>query len=278
MAGFCRPCIASGPEERLKAEVSFFSDSLHQGRAFGSRGSQGVAFHICNSFKEAGLWTRVQSFRYAGVTGHNIIAFSPGFYDEYIVVGAYYDGLGKIDSGWSPGADSNASGIAALLSLAFTLAHEPRHSAGIIFVAFDGHHSDLSGSRAFVDRFLDEYKVSMMVNLDILGGTSAPVKAGVSDYLIALGGREYAWDMDRANRRLGLHISYDYYGSSRFTDLFYRSISDQKWFLERKIPAVMFTSGITMDTNRITDTVDKVDFPVYARRVEMIGRWISMKL
>jgi len=265
-------------EEELRRDVVFLCDTLHKGREFGESGSQSAAFYICKSFKDAGLWTKVQSFSYNGKVGHNVIACTPGFYDRYIVVGAYYDGLGKVGGKWSPGADSNVSGTAALLSLARILAHDAQGSTGIAFVAFDAHHADLYGSRSFANVYLKEFPVSMMINIDIIGSSDAPLKGSFRNYVIALGGRNYCWDMDNANRTTGLYICYDYYGSSRFTDLFYRSISDQKWFLEKRIPSVMFTSGITMDTNRLTDVPDKLDYKVFASRVQLMEKWIKMLL
>ena len=61
------------------------------------------------------------------------------------MVGAYYDGLGTVDGRLYPGADANASGVAALISLAHNAPSSPRD--GIIFVAFDGHSSDYAGAR-----------------------------------------------------------------------------------------------------------------------------------
>ena len=52
-------------------------------------------------------------------------------------------------------------------------------------------------------------------------------------------------------------------------------MSDQRWFLERGIPSVMFTSGITMDTNKTTDIVDNLDIQVLNKRVSFIFRWLA---
>ena len=49
--------------------------------------------------------------------------------------------------------------------------------------------------------------------------------------------------------------------------MFYRSISDQKPFLEHGIPSVMFTSGITLRNNKADDVVDSLDYGVLRRRV-----------
>lgn len=278
---FHHGAAAQSPEASLRDDVTFLSDSLCMGRGFGSKENLGTAFYINKAFRDAGLWTRFQIFHRDRMTGRNVIGITPGFYDNYIVVGAFFDGIGCIDgeSGrtYYPGADSNASGVASLLHLARRLGRA-RTRTGIIFVAFDGHSEDLSGSKAFLEEFGRIYKLELMVNIDIIGSTAAPVKDGRPDYLIALGAGNFSWQLNSLNRETGLYLSFDYYGSSRFTDLFYRSMSDQKWFVEKKIPSVMFTSGITMDTNKMSDTADKLDYGVMARRVRLIELWLRRYL
>ncbi len=260
------------------AELRFLTDSLCGGRGFGSPGSQSVAFYLLRQFRNEGLRTTVQSFEYGGKAGHNVVGVTPGWYEDYIVIGAYFDGLGTLNGDFYPGADSNASGVAALLSLARSLPALCSGRTGLIFVAFDGHNASMSGSRAFLAKYRFEYPVSQMVNLDILGSSLVPVHKGRGDYLIALGGERHRLSLDNANREDRLDLSYDYYGSEAFTDLFYRKISDQRCFLEAGIPCVMFTSGITMNTNKTSDTLSGLDIPVLKKRIGLIGRWIASQL
>ncbi len=270
------PLRADGPQ--LREELEFLAGSAAAGRGFGAPSAQGVTFYLLRQMRDLGLRTTVQSFEYGGKAGHNIVGVTPGWFSKYIVIGAYYDGLGTLDGEIYPGADSNASGVAALLSLARSLPELCTGDTGLIFVAFDGHNSSLSGSRAFLGRYRFEYPICQMVNLDILGSSLVPVRNDRPDYLIALGASAHRFTLDRANRETGLDISYDYYGSQAFTDLFYRKISDQKWFLEAGIPSVMFTSGITLNTNKTTDTVSRLDLPLFSRRVGLIGRWLATML
>ena len=37
----------------------------------------------------------------------------------------------------------------------------------------------------------------------------------------------------------------------------------------------MFTSGITMNTNREGDTSDTLDYVIFARRVDLISNWLE---
>lgn len=264
--------------EDLRLEVEFFADSLRAGRAMGSPGVQAVTFYLVRQLRDAGLRTGVQSFSEDGRIGHNVVAVTPGSFSKYVVVSAYLDGLGTLDGTLYPGADANASGLAALLALAREFNDGRERSTGLIFVAFDGHNTNLSGSRAFLERYRGVYPLSLMVNLDILGSTLAPVDKEHPNYLMALGGREYWFNLESASFRAGIDLTFDYYGSAPFTEVFYRQVSDQRWFLEAGIPAVMFTSGITMNTNKASDTPDTLDYDILDRRIQLIARWLRMVL
>lgn len=270
---------AAGPDRQavLRAEVGFLCDSLSAGRAFGTPGAQLGTFYLLRQLRDAGLRTTVQSFSAGGRVGHNVVAVTPGWFRRYIVVGAYADGLGTLGDRVYPGADANASGIAALLALARELPADCRGEVGIVFVAFDGHKANLAGAEAFLQAFREQYPPILMVNLDQLGTSLAPVRRGRPDYLIALGGEPYRAALEAANTT-ALDLSYDYYGNSSITELFYRRISDQRWFLEAGIPAVMFTSGITEHTNKISDTPATLNYPLLDRRISLIAAWLRSRL
>lgn len=277
-----RPDVASAQvadrETELRAEVEFLCDSLCAGRAFGTAGAQASTLYLLRQLRDAGLRTTVQSFSAGGRIGHNVVAVTPGWYRRYIVVGAYFDAIGTLEGRIYPGADANASGVAALLALARELPACCHGEVGLVFVAFDGHAADLSGARAFLERYRPVYPPVLMVNLDLLGSSLAPIRSGHPDYLIALGGSPYRFALESANRGPRLDLAYDYYGSESFTDVFYRRVSDQRWFLEAGIPAVMFTSGITQHTNKVTDTPATLDYGLLDRRIGLISAWLRNQL
>lgn len=204
-----------------------------------------------------------------------MVAVTPGWYKQYIVVSAYFDGLGMLGGELYPGADANASGVAALLSLAREIPQYCKGDVGVIFVAFDAHNASMKGAQEFVARYKQEYDIKLAVNLDILGSSLAPLRKGRSDYVIVLGGSDYRLSLQNANRMLGMDMAFDYYGSKNFTELFYKKISDQRWFLNAGIPAVMFTSGITLNTNKSTDTVENLDLGLLSKRISLISRWLQ---
>ena len=78
--------------------------------------------------------------------------------------------------------------------------------------------------------------------------------------------RKYAIDMD---------LAFNYYDSPDFTRIFYR-LSDQRIFIDNHIPAVLFTSGITMNTNKTWDSPETIDLEIFKRRIFLIYHWIEM--
>jgi Zn-dependent M28 family amino/carboxypeptidase len=292
-------------EERLEREIGFLSDSLCQGRGTGTGGGSAAAFWIHRKFENAGLLKFDGSYSQnvwisRELTGHNIVGMLPGSHkkqcDRYIIVGAHYDHLGFLDGKMYPGADSNASGTVAMTSLAEMLSlmkKEGRsYGCNIIFVAFDAKEHNMAGSESFwkliefgllkdpvSGKRITKEKIEFMVNIDQIGSTLSPI-SGRKDFIIMLGNgslkpesRDNILDV---NRFYGLYmdIGLSYYGSDNFTKIFYR-LSDQRIFIDNDVPAVYFTSGITMNNNKTYDNASSLNYPVLQKRIYLIYHWID---
>src|ERR1700730_18162283 len=93
-------------------------------------------------------------------TVNNVLAYLPGKTDEYIIIGAHYDHLGRgcydslapaLIGHIHPGADDNASGTAGVLELARLLAPmKGQLQRGILFASFAGEALGLLGSAEWV--------------------------------------------------------------------------------------------------------------------------------
>lgn len=298
-------------EQALVSKVEFLADTLCEGRASASRGGVEASFWIAREFERFGLVplnTRgassqasfIQSFPSSDKAGHNVIGLCPASVpsDEYVIVAAHYDNLGVLSGRYYPGADSNASGVAVMMELAHmfrslsVLGHASTQN--ILFVAFDAKQLSMAGSNALykalergtlVDpasgRPVTAGQVTMMVNIDIVGGTLEPLTKGREDYLIMLSNDDtLKRRLSEANygSRIQMDLAFDYYGSKDFTDLFLNRICDQRVFVEHGIPSVLFTSGITMVTNKVDDNVESLNMPVLHKRAMLIFRWLEKVL
>lgn len=290
----------------LQERIEFLCDSLCEGRGSGQHGGGVAAIWLQREFERTGLLKIGDSFGHAaslgnGKYGRNIIGMLPGSRvtsrNSYIIVGAHYDHIGTLDGKMYPGADANASGTAALLSLAEMLSEYKdcgkTHDHNVIFVAFDAKENDMAGSKALWRMIengqmtdpqsgepITKEKIALMVNIDQVGCTMSPLDSGRKDYIIMLGNhtlrpssremighcnRTYAIDMD---------IDLTYYGSKNFTRMFYR-LSDQRIFIDNGIPAVLFTSGITMNTNKTRDTAKTIDTEILRKRIFLMYHWLE---
>ncbi|MBP3740486.1 MAG: M28 family peptidase [Bacteroidales bacterium] len=100
---------------------------------------------------------------------------------EYVVIGASLDGSGmQGETCLCPGADINASGVAAVLETARLLSkadYRPRRS--VLFVIFSGSEQQYAGSRAFVERYPQLDRAEAFVNVQNIGyGDSVDVLGG----------------------------------------------------------------------------------------------------
>jgi len=103
-------------------------------------------------------------------TGHNVVVKINGskYPEHYLVLSAHYDHLGTRDGKIYNGADDNASGTAALLSLfQHFQQNPPKHT--IIFAFFDAEELGLKGADRFVeDPPVDLDKILLNINLDMI--------------------------------------------------------------------------------------------------------------
>lgn len=296
-------------KEEMEMHIGFLSDTLCHGRGTGTPGGTEAAFWIARQFREAGLiplghsWGK--SFRTSnGTIGHNILGMLPGSVrtpaDSYIIIAAHYDHLGILGGKAYPGADANASGTVAVTMLAemFTAIKSigRTYDTNIIFAGLDAKEHGMAGSEALwnsikegcltdpmTGKKITREKIRMMINIDQIGSTLAPVDRKREDYIIMLGSQTldaYQKDMLLTCNKMydiGLDISLTYYGSRQFTDLFWK-ITDQKIFADNGIPSVMFTSGITMNNNKIRDKVSTLNMDVLQKRIYLIYHWVETML
>ena len=296
-------------EERLERQIGFLADSLCQGRSIGTRGGVEAAAWIAREFEKARLkkigdsWFKSFTSE-KGQVGHNVVGLYHGGYadcNSYVIVGAHFDHIGTLGGKYYPGADANASGTVAMTTIArmmnaMRIATGRRMPSNVIFVGFDGKEADMAGSIALWNmisngeltdpvsgKVITPRQISLMVNIDQIGATLSPLRWERPDYIIMLGNDRLKHSkrdlLEYCNKTLktDLDLGFDYYGSEQFTKIFYR-LSDQRVFIDNGIPSVLFTSGITMNTNKTRDTATSLDIDILHKRIRLIYHWIESML
>ena len=271
--------------------VEHLCDSVMEGRGSGTRGGEAARSYIRSYFKDLELkpfyFKDTYAFRHNDtIRMHNVLGVVPALQpcDKYIVVSAHYDHLGVIKGKTYPGADDNASGVAALLTLANMCTEMRRDSVGpfvnILFVAFDGKEYSMAGSKRFIsDLPFDPANIVCEINMDILGSTLVPVHKN-PEYLIVLGRNTLPENLRgiiancNRSRGLNLDIDYTFYGSDDFTRTMYR-LGDHYPFNQKGVPALLFTSGFHQHTLKTSDTPAIIDYKVLAKRTKLIFNTIQ---
>ena len=157
--------------DNLERHVSALAGGIGERNVWRPGSMAAAAGYIRTAFEEAGYEVNIQSFPSRGLSVNNLEAVLPGHgaANEIIVVGAHYDSVAG-----SPGADDNASGVAALLELARLLAGTalPR---SVRFVAFANEeapffYGDEMGSNRYAARAQAQgERIEAMLSLETLG-------------------------------------------------------------------------------------------------------------
>ena len=116
----------------LYNHVEFLSTKIGERNSYKFSALDRAYCYIIKTMQQSSFEIKDLSYSYKSVTFHNIVAEKIGTHypDEIIIIGAHYDTVYN-----SPGADDNASGIAALLEL-IRLLDNYKSKRTIRFVAF----------------------------------------------------------------------------------------------------------------------------------------------
>jgi hypothetical protein len=201
-------------------------------------------------------------------TVNNVLAWLPGQSDEYVIIGAHYDHLGRgnFDSlapaqigQIHPGADDNASGTAGVLELARLLAPERgKLKRSILFMDFAGEELGLLGSAEWVKEPTRPLaKAVAMINMDMIGR--------IKDDKVYIGGvgtgSTFKSMLDQAEKDAPFKCEASPGGYSS---------SDHTSFVTKKIPVLFFFSGLHSDYHKPSDTWDKINGPSAAKLLDMV--------
>lgn len=285
----------------IMRDVRYLAGDALEGRGTGTPGNDSAAAYIARRFDGLGLTpafssadsrvcgparcegrflqpfvARSVAAAHAGLPAamptQNVAAMvrgaDPVLREEYVIVGAHFDHLGRTTMGaLDPdakdairnGADDNASGTAAVIELARLLRRDPPKRS-VIFVTFSGEELGLLGSQHFVENLpvpLD--RVRAMLNFDMVGR--------LRDDRVLIYGVATAEELNeiitRANAVAPLSVTAtgDGFGAS-----------DHSSFYAKNLPVLHFFTNVHDDYHRATDDAERVNATGIARVVSLAER------
>ena len=206
-------------------------------------------------------------------TGRNVVAYLPatagiaGIQKPWLAIGAHYDHLGQGTNGNSLatrdeagrphlGADDNASGTAAVLAIAETLARQPRERH-VLIALWSAEEIGLIGSAAFVnDSAVPAGQIAAYLNFDMVG------RMQDNKLAVQATGTSPVWAsiLERANVAAGfdLAVQNDPYQPT-----------DVATFNTAGVPSLNFTTGAHTDYHKPSDTADKIAYDDLDRIADM---------
>jgi hypothetical protein len=267
--------------EELKAHVYRLASPEFMGRS--GPGAARAAQHIAGLFEKLKLkpafgdsyfqqipWKLKNSeSKEPSIVGQNVAAILPGsdpqLKDEWILLTAHFDHLGKHGDKLYAGADDDASGMAMLLEVAERFAlQKQKPKRTIVFVAFDQEETGLLGSTHFAaNPPLDLKMLKAFITADMIGRSMA----GVMDEYVFVLGSEHSKEMRQLLEdnppKPGLkagRVGADIIGTR----------SDYGPFRDRQVPFLFFTTGMHQDYHQPSDTPEKIDY----EKLKRISDWI----
>jgi hypothetical protein len=199
--------------------------------------------------------------------------------DEYVFITAHYDHLGIINGEVRPGADDDGSGTTGVMEIAKAFAraaeagYKPRRT--IVFMTVSGEEKGLWGSEYYSNHpVFPLAKTSIDLNIDMIGRIDDKRSYGDStNYIYVIGDDKLSSDLrpitDSVNN-LYSHMELDrkYNDPNDPNRFYYRS--DHYNFASKGVPVIFFFNGTHKDYHRKTDTPDKINYDLQAKRAKLV--------
>lgn len=255
--------------ENVKESLEYLASDELEGRNTGTKGIEKAAVYIENVFKKNNIQpyfkTYRDSFNIKDIVGYNVVGYiegnDPNLKNEFVILGAHYDhiGKGKEVNGDSiaNGANDDASGTVAVLEWAKHFSKTKTNKRSILFTLYAAEEMGLKGSGHLAERLKAEgLDLYTMINLEMIG-----VPRAENEIMAYISGYEKSNMAEKLNAYAGSEII-GFFPKAKEFQLFMRS-DNYPFYKAFKVPAHAIS---TFDfTNfdyyhHVDDEADKMDF------------------
>ena len=277
--------------EELKTHLYKFSSNEFEGREVGEPG-QKLASEFLKSYYEkeniespfggSNYYQSIPSsfFDFKHKRSENVLAFIEGseFPEEVIIISAHLDHLGIYKEGQiNNGADDDGSGTVAIMEMAqaFKLAKDDGYAPkrSILFLHLTAEEIGKKGSE-----FYTKYPVFPLdktltnLNIDMIGRVDKHHENS-KDYLYLIGSDRLSKELHYVSEKINnsffnINIDYRFNLEGDINDYYERS--DHYNFAAHEIPVIFYFNGEHSDYHKISDTPDKIDYPLLEKRTKLI--------
>lgn len=200
--------------------------------------------------------------------------------NEYVMITAHYDHVGKTGETIYYGADDDGSGTVSVLEIAEAFAEAKKAGEGprrsIVFMTVSGEEKGLWGSAYYANNPILPLESTVCdLNIDMVGriGSEYEKDPDSANYVYIIGDDKLSSALrpisEAANNaHTKMKLDYKYNDPNDPNRFYYRS--DHYNFAEKGVPIIFYFNGTHADYHRPTDTPDKINYPLMAKRAQLI--------
>ncbi len=215
------------------------------------------------------------------LNGSNVLGWiegsDPQLKNEFLVITAHYDHLGKRGDDIYFGADDNASGTSTVLEIAQAFAEAKKAGAGprrsVLIMLVSGEEKGLLGSQYYAQHpAIPLAQTIANLNIDMVGRVDKK-HADNPNYIYVIGADRLSTQLHEINETANatytkLELDYKYNEESDPNRYYYRS--DHYNFAKNGIPVIFYFNGDHDDYHRTSDTPDKINY----EKMSIIGQLV----
>lgn len=274
----------------LKEHLLILSDDNLLGRATGEMGQKLAAEYLKNYYQSQDILSPLKDNNYfqsipksflpkSNESSENVLAYIKGseIPGEVLIISAHYDHLGITNGEINNGADDNGSGTSSLMEIAqaFKIAanegYRPKRS--ILFLHVTAEEIGKLGSKYYITHPAFPLNNTVAdLNIDMIGRVDKAHENN-KDYLYLIGSDKLSTELHYLSEKVNMtfyNINLDYRYNAENDSNHYYNRSDHYNFAEKNIPIIFYFNGEHADYHKPTDTSDKIDFELLAKRSKLI--------
>lgn len=278
--------------EELKDHLYTFASDEFMGRDTGEPGQKMAAEYLKTEYKNLDIASPLGGDDYyQEVPGsyftrgeikdtENVLAYIKGssMPEEVLVISSHYDHVGVDDEGnIYNGADDDGSGTVAILEIAeaFKKAQEDGYTPkrSILFLNVTGEEKGLVGSKFYSENPVFPLANTVAnLNIDMIGRIGEGMESS-GDYVYLIGSDKLSTELheiseEANNKYMNLNLDYTFNDENDPNRFYYRS--DHYHFAKNDIPIIFYFNGVHEDYHKPTDTPDKINYDLLAKRAKLI--------
>ena len=274
----------------LKDLLYVYASDYFEGRETGARGQKKAVDFIRQFYTTHGIGSAQGTENYFQpmelnikgkmVKTENVAAIIEGneFPNEYIVISSHLDHVGIQNGMIHNGADDDGSGSVAMLEIAEAFQAAAAAGQGpkrsIIFLHVTGEEKGLLGSSYYTKNPLFPLVDTMVnLNVDMIGRLDPKRTDKDPNYIYLIGADKISQelhDISEATNKKYTQIKLDYtYNDAKDPNRFYYR-SDHYNFAKNNIPVIFYFNGTHDDYHAPSDTPDKINYDMLAKRSKLI--------